>query len=125
MKKLFFLLFSLCVTAHIGAKTELWPNGSPIDKWFTDVKKVDVAALGRQYVITDYGVVNDSTIIQTQHIQAVIDRVAQEGGGVVVVPEGTFLSGALMATDCNIGRNSGFVADGIRNVLIRMHSVRG
>lgn len=37
----------------------------------------------------------DSTILQTKQIQAVIDRCATEGGGVVVVPQGTFLTGAL------------------------------
>jgi polygalacturonase len=34
-------------------------------------------------------------VVQTKAIQAVIDRAAQEGGGVVVIPEGTFLTGAL------------------------------
>ena len=38
---------------------------------------------------------NDSTLIQTKAIQAVIDKAAAEGGGVVVVPQGTFLSGAV------------------------------
>lgn len=51
--------------------------------------------LGRAYRLTDYGAVNDSTLTQTAEIQAVIDLAASEGGGVVVVPRGTFLSGAL------------------------------
>ena len=51
--------------------------------------------LGRRYVLTDYGVLAGSTEVQTQQIQAVIDRCAQEGGGVVVVPTGTFKTGAL------------------------------
>lgn len=33
--------------------------------------------------------------IETQQIQSVIDRAANEGGGVIVVPRGTFLSGAI------------------------------
>lgn len=37
----------------------------------------------------------DSTLIQTKAIQAVIDRAAQDGGGVIVVPTGTYQSGAL------------------------------
>ena len=57
--------------------------------------RVDVNALGRQYVLTDYGVLAGSTEVQTRQIQAVIDRCAQEGGGVVVVPTGTFKTGAL------------------------------
>lgn len=49
----------------------------------------------RRFKITDYGVVQDSTIVQTAAIQRVIDLVEKEGGGEIVVPAGTFLSGAL------------------------------
>lgn len=76
-------------------KAELFPDGTPIPVWFNDTAKVSVEKLGRQYVITDYGVKNDSNIVQTAAIQGVIDRVASEGGGVVVVPKGTFLSGSI------------------------------
>ncbi|MBR4433850.1 MAG: exopolygalacturonase [Bacteroidaceae bacterium] len=74
---------------------DLWPDGTPISAWFSDTAHVDITTLGRQYVLTDYGVQRDSTLLQTEAIQAVIDRAAREGGGVVVVPEGTFLSGSL------------------------------
>ena len=76
-------------------KEALWPNGEVISEWFSDTARVDISTLGRQYVITDFGVVQDSTKIQTEAIQAVIDRAAQDGGGVVVFPKGTFLSGSL------------------------------
>ena len=66
-----------------------------MDQWFVNPPKVEVAQLGKQYVITDYGVVADSTQVQTAAFQRVIDRVAANGGGVVVVPQGTFLTGAL------------------------------
>ena len=49
---------------------------------------------GRQYNILDYGAVRDSTVIQTVAIQKAIDAAAKRGG-TVVVPEGTFSSGAL------------------------------
>lgn len=49
----------------------------------------------KDYVLTDYGVKKDSTLLQTQVIQSVIDSAAAAGGGCVVVPKGTFLSGAL------------------------------
>ncbi len=74
---------------------ELWPDGTPMDQWFADTTKVNPQNLGRQYAITDYGVLNDSTIVQTTAIQQVIDLVAEHGGGVVVIPKGTFLTGAL------------------------------
>ena len=81
--------------ATMGAEADNWPDGSRIDDWFLQSGKVDVAQLGRQYVITDYGVSTDSTLVQTTLIQHVIDLCADKGGGVVVIPEGTFLSGAL------------------------------
>ncbi|MDE5786406.1 MAG: exopolygalacturonase, partial [Duncaniella sp.] len=49
----------------------------------------------KRYVITDFGAVNDSTVLQTSVIQATIDKAEAEGGGVIVVPRGTYLSGAL------------------------------
>ncbi len=72
-----------------------WPDGTRIPSWFSDKRKVVTDTLGKEYVITDYGVQNDSTLLQTEAIQAVIDRCATEGGGVVVIPEGTYLSGSL------------------------------
>lgn len=77
------------------AKTELWPDGTKMDTWFLQAQKVNTDTLGKQYVITDYGVKNDSTLLQTSAIQGVIDLASKNGGGVVVIPEGTFLSGAL------------------------------
>jgi hypothetical protein len=76
-----------------------WPDGSTISEWFTDTAKIDVKTLGKQYVITKYGVKNDPTILQTQQIQAVIDRCASEGGGIVIIPRGTFLTGAQLFRD--------------------------
>lgn len=77
------------------AQTELWPDGTKMDAWFSNAQKVNVDTLGKKYVLTDYGVKTDSTLIQTKAIQAVIDRAAQDGGGIIVVPAGTYQSGAL------------------------------
>jgi polygalacturonase len=49
----------------------------------------------RRYLITDFGAVADGTTVNTKSIQAAIDKCAQSGGGVLVVPKGTFLSGAI------------------------------
>lgn len=76
-------------------KVDKWPDGTTMDKWFANTSKVDVSTLGKQYVVTDYGVKADSTIIQTTALQKVIDMAAQEGGGVVVFPDGVYLTGAL------------------------------
>ena len=74
---------------------QTWPDGTVMSEFFSNTRKVNVAELGKQYVITDYGVKNDSTLLQTEAIQAVIDRCSEEGGGVVVIPKGTFLTGSL------------------------------
>lgn len=49
----------------------------------------------KKYVITDYGAKSDSTVINTKSIQNAIDECSKKGGGVVVVPEGVFISGAI------------------------------
>ena len=88
----------LCLMVSAKKKTAeptQWPDGSQMSEWFTDTAKIDVKSLGKQYVITKYGVKNDPTMLQTKQIQAVIDRCAKEGGGVVVIPRGTFQTGAL------------------------------
>jgi len=49
----------------------------------------------KRYLITDFGAVTNSQTVNTKAIQSAIDRCAGNGGGVVVVPKGTFMSGAL------------------------------
>ncbi|MBQ3070522.1 MAG: exopolygalacturonase [Tidjanibacter sp.] len=93
MKKLSLTLL-LIVTSLALFANEQFPDGTPIGKWFKDTQKVHSTTLGDRFVVTDYGVVNDSTLVQTESLQRVID-LAAEKGGVVVVPEGVYLSGAL------------------------------
>lgn len=88
------LLIALCCYLQVSGQ-ERFPDGELIPDWFNKDKIVDINTLGKQYRLTDYGVVNDSTILQTEKIQEVIDLAARNGGGVIVVPEGTYLSGAL------------------------------
>lgn len=82
-----FLLISLGLSA-----SEVFPDGTPVSGWFTQKASVKT---GKKYVITDYGVTGDSTAVQTAAIQQVIDLASQNGGGTVVIPEGTYLSGSL------------------------------
>ena len=49
----------------------------------------------KRYVITTFGAVADGHTLNTKAIQSAIDTCAAKGGGVIVVPEGVFLSGAL------------------------------
>ena len=57
--------------------------------------KPEKAPIPRRYVITDHDVAADSTRVQTAAIQRIIDEASASGGGDIVVPRGTFLSGAL------------------------------
>ncbi|GAA0877326.1 glycosyl hydrolase family 28 protein [Algoriphagus jejuensis] len=75
--------------------TDTWPDGSPMSDWFRDYSKVKVEDLGKAYRITDFGVKADPSLLQTVQIQQLIDQAAADGGGVIVIPKGTFLSGAL------------------------------
>lgn len=97
MKNTLTLLFALLLTINADAKKpvqELWPDGTPIDVWFSQVASVDYKQLGKQYRVTDYGIVNDGKV-HTAELQALIDRVAADGGGVIVVPGGTYITGAI------------------------------
>lgn len=49
----------------------------------------------KDYLITDYGAGLDSTIKSTEAINKAITICHEEGGGRVVVPKGTFLTGAI------------------------------
>lgn len=87
--KLIIFLFAIFINTQVFSQESfpmghLSPTGLERMKW--------LILQGKIYRITDYGVINDSTILQTEKIQAVIDRAEKNGGGVIVIPQGTFLS---------------------------------
>ncbi|MCM1311729.1 MAG: glycosyl hydrolase family 28 protein [Bacteroides sp.] len=84
-----------CAVAEGKKNVDVFPDGTPVEDWFKKTSPAELKDMGRQYVLTDYGVSADSTVVQTRQIQTVIDRAASEGGGVIVIPQGTFLSGAI------------------------------
>ncbi len=49
----------------------------------------------KRYLIADYGAIGDGEALNTKAIQSAIDTCASDGGGTVVVPAGTFISGAI------------------------------
>jgi polygalacturonase len=99
MRSLCFCVFCILSIVQIGHsqvnRSRFFPDGTKMSDWFSDVKKVKLEALGQSFNITDFGAVNDSTVLQTQIIQKTIDTAYSRGGGVVVIPKGVFLSGAL------------------------------
>ncbi|MBW8333864.1 MAG: hypothetical protein K0M40_17710 [Prolixibacteraceae bacterium] len=97
-------IIHLCIICILGftlqnctseKKTDLFPDGTKIPTWFSEVTKIKLEDLGTPFNIADFGAINDSTVIQTAIIQKAIDDAHSQGGGVVVIPKGTFLSGAL------------------------------
>lgn len=72
---------------------EYFPDGTPIDEWFYETK-IPELNLKNQYVLTDYGIFPDEKL-HTSQIQNLIDTCSSNGGGTIVVPEGTFLTGSL------------------------------
>lgn len=99
MAKLCLFLFQIvCISASCFAQTGRsanFPDGTKIPNWFSDSSKTDLKNLGKQFVITEHGAVRDSMVVQTAAIQKIIDLAFKQGGGVIVVPKGVFLSGAL------------------------------
>jgi len=101
--KYVYLLILAAVTLSCSQQTKqtkeitnnTFPDGTKIPDWFLDYSKINPTKLGKFYTVTDFGVTNDSTVVQTTAIQNTIDEAYRNGGGVIVIPEGTFLSGAL------------------------------
>lgn len=91
---LFLCCTSLSAARKAKAPVDTWPDGTPIAEWFHDYTPVDVASLGKQYKLTDHGIFADGRV-HTEEIQALIDKAAAEGGGVIVVGPGVYLSGGL------------------------------
>lgn len=95
--KFFYVLivFIICNNLYSQSQKEYFPDGSAISNWFYQTKKLTIEELGKPYIITDFGVSKNSFEIQTKAIQKVIDEAAKNGGGVIIIPEGTYYSGAL------------------------------
>lgn len=64
---------------------------------FLSARAAAIAADGgsSRHVISEHGAVADNATVNTAAIQALIDEVAAKGGGTVVIPAGTFRTGAL------------------------------
>ena len=101
MKKLMLLLLAAMLTCPVGfaakkakKNVELFPDGTEIPEWFRQNESVNIENIGKQYVLTDYEIFADGRL-HTEEIQALIDKAAANGGGVIVVPRGTFMTGGL------------------------------
>ncbi len=73
---------------------ECFPDQTPIDDWFYDLRVPSLEEMGKPYVLTDYSILDDGKV-HTAEIQGLIDKAHEKGGGVIVVPRGTYLTGSL------------------------------
>jgi len=82
------------VLRNMSKSREYFPDNMPVEEWFYDTTVPRLLDLGEQYVLTQYGICDDGKIY-TKEIQALIDKVYENGGGVIVVPSGTYMTGSL------------------------------
>ena len=59
-------LFAIFINTQVFSQ-EKFPDGTPIPDWFRKNEVVNINSLGKIYRITDYGVINDSTIFFANH----------------------------------------------------------
>ena len=76
-----------------------------------------VSKKGGYYDITDFGAIASPSSVNTESIQAAIDMCADEGGGTVLVPADTFLTGAIfLKQHVNLEIPAGGVLKGTTNL---------
>ena len=89
-----FLLAAPTTFAKKKKDIDRFPDGTEIPEWFRQYESVDIEKLGKKYVLTDHEIFADGRL-HTEEIQALIDKAAANGGGVIVIPRGTYMTGGL------------------------------
>ena len=89
-----FLLAAPTTFAKKKKDIDRFPDGTEIPEWFRQNETVDIEKFGKKYVLTDYEIFADGRL-HTEEIQALIDKAAANGGGVIVIPRGTYMTGGL------------------------------
>lgn len=82
---------SACNSLH----AQRFADGTAIPDWFADTAVKPLGELGKSYDLFENGVREDSSLVQTDRIQAVIDKASASGGGVIVLSRGVILTGSL------------------------------
>ena len=78
----------------ITLRQDFFPDHTPVSDWFYEIPEPKLEDLGTPYCITDYGIADDGNV-HTGEFQDLINRVSDNGGGVLVVPKGIYRTGAL------------------------------
>lgn len=88
------LMLLTAFTSVKAQQCDTFPDGTPLEPWYTENRATPLSEMGPLVRLNDEGVLSDSTLVQTAAIQKAIDKAAALGG-TVVIPRGTYLSGAL------------------------------
>ena len=70
-----------------------FPDGTIIDNWFYDNNIPKLDDLGTKYYLCNY--IKPSDKVCTQEIQALIDKIYELNGGVLIVSKGNYKTGAI------------------------------
>jgi polygalacturonase len=88
-----FVLAAVCVIVLSGCTSQTNSGWGQADKILSGIKAPQFSA--KDFNITDYGAVGDGTTNCAQAINKAISAANIAGGGRVVVPAGTYLTGAI------------------------------
>ncbi len=74
---------------------------------------INLSAQSNSFDIVKFGAIADGKMVNTKAIQQTIDACAAKGGGTVVIPTGTFISGTLhLRSNINLFLESGAILKG-------------
>ncbi|XCF05984.1 glycosyl hydrolase family 28 protein [Tamlana crocina] len=93
-----------CHTSVLSIFVMVFLFGACKDVAETKTKSVDTEVIktyqkktnNKEYLVTDFGVVGNSSTLNTKALQQLIDNVNKENGGTLVFPKGQYLSGGLV-----------------------------
>lgn len=95
-----FLVFLLSLFFPPGCKKHVETTSWPGEKAESILVQINAPQFpDTVFNILDYGAVPDSSTLNTVAINQTIERCSSEGGGIVLVPQGVFLTGAIHLMD--------------------------
>lgn len=86
------LFLTLPLVANVQETASSWKKEL---KWAKEVGARTLPKGKKTFRIEDFGAVDSKTVSSTKAIQAAIDACNTQGGGVVIVPPGNFLTGSI------------------------------
>jgi len=80
--KVLFTIALLGISLSVLAKENpknVFPHGKKIPAWFLDKTKLQLEQLGKQFITTNFGAINDSMALQTAVIQNLVNAYGVDG----------------------------------------------